>query len=103
MNRRAPKTAAVPGGAQLFQRLYTRLGCNGRPPQFAVNFHPYANLMHTIRLKDDAADVRISDVLRGAPLAIFEAAASILLGRLYRRRAPAELLAAYRRYIVAPR
>jgi len=103
MNRRAAKTAAVPGGAQIFQRLYTRLGCNGRPPQFTVKFYPYANLMHTIRLKDDAADVRLSDVLRGAPLGIFEAAAAILLGRLYRRRAPKELLLSYRRYIVAPR
>ena len=59
--------------------------------------------MHTIRLKDDAADVRISDVLRGAPLAVFEAAAAILLARLYQRRAPEELLASYRRYVTAPR
>lgn len=68
-----------------------------------VAFYPYANLMHTIRLRDDVADVRLSDVLRGAPLVVLEAAAAILLGRLYRRRAPAELLASYRRYIVAPR
>ena len=90
----------VPGGAQLFQRVYTRLGCQSRPPQFTVQFYPYANLMHTIRIKQDCAHVRLSDVLRGAPLVIFEAAAAILLSRIYKRRAPQELLAAYRRYTV---
>src|SRR5579862_8961622 len=103
MNSASAELPPVPGGAQVFHRLYTRLGCHGRPPQFVVAFYPYANLMHSIRLRDDVADVRISDVLRGAPLVVFEAAAAILLGRLYRRRAPAELLTAYRRYIVAPR
>jgi hypothetical protein len=94
--------ATVPGGARIFHRLYTRLDCSGRPPQFVVEFYPYANLMHTVRVHEDVARVRLSDVLRGAPLAVFEAAAAILLSRLYRRRAPRELLAAYRRYTVAP-
>jgi hypothetical protein len=93
---------AVPGGAIIFQRLYTRLGCQGRPPHFVVEFYPYANLMHTIRIKEETACVRISDVLRGAPLVVFEAAAAILLSRIYRRRAPRELLAAYRQYTVSP-
>jgi hypothetical protein len=99
----SPEARIVPGGAQIFHRLHTRLGCTGRPPQFSVEFYPYANLMHTIRLRDDAAHVRISDVLRGAPLPVFEAAAAILLARLYRRRAPEDLLLSYRRFIVAPR
>jgi hypothetical protein len=93
----------VPGGARLFLRLYTRLGCPGRPPQFTVEFYPYANLMHTIRLREEIAYVRLSDVLRGAPLAVFEAAAAILLARLYRRAVPRELLAAYRNYVATPR
>src|ERR1700685_1945150 len=88
----------VPGGAQIFHRIYTRLGCQGRPPQFVVEFYPYANLMHTIRVKEEDAQVRLCDALRGAPLEIFEATAAILLSRVYRRHAPQELLAAYRRY-----
>lgn len=103
MKQPASRTGSVPGGAHVFQRLYTRLGCQGRPPQFVVEFYPYANLMHTIRVKEDAAHVRLSDALRGAPLAVFEAAAAILLSRLYRRRAPRELLAAYREYTSSPR
>jgi hypothetical protein len=66
-----------------------------------VEFFPYANLVNTIRLREDAAFVRISDVLRGAPIEVMEAAAAILLGRLYRRRAPRELLDLYRHFSTA--
>ncbi|HXA57042.1 MAG TPA: SprT-like domain-containing protein [Candidatus Acidoferrum sp.] len=98
---RARLREAVPGGAQIFQRLYTRLGCEGRPPQFVVEFHPYTDLTHTIRLREETAYVRLSDALRGAPSAVFEAAAAILLGKLYRRRAPLNLVEAYREYSYA--
>jgi hypothetical protein len=91
----------VPGGAQIFQRIYTRLGCQARPPHFIVEFYPYSNLVHTIRLRDDTAYVRLSDILSKAPLSVLEAAAAILLGRLYRRRAPRELVEAYRHFSVA--
>jgi hypothetical protein len=102
---RRPKSASedrtIPGGAQIFQRIYTRLGCQTRPPHFIVEFFPYSNLVHTIRLRDDTAYVRLSDILQTAPLSVLEAAAAILLGRLYRRRAPRELIEAYRHYSVA--
>jgi hypothetical protein len=102
MKKRRAQPASVPGGAQLFQRLYTRLGCQGRPPQFIVEFYPYASLMHTIRLREEVAQVRLSDALRDAPLEVFEGAAALLLSRMYRRRAPRELLAVYRSYSIAP-
>jgi hypothetical protein len=98
-----PKNTLVPGGAQIFHRLYTRLDCQGRPPQFVVEFYPYANLMHTIRVTDDVARVRLCDALHDAPLVVFEAAAAILLARLYRRSTPRELLTEYRNFVVAPK
>jgi hypothetical protein len=88
----------VPGGERIFQRIYTRLGCAGRPPQFIVEYHPYAGLTHTIRLQGDAAHVRLSDILAGAPRPVIESAAAILLGRLYRRRPPDKLLDVYRKF-----
>lgn len=66
-----------------------------------VEYHPYADLTHTIRLREDTAYVRLSDVLRAAPRKIHEAAAAILLGRLYRRRPPAEVLELYREFSYA--
>ncbi len=101
MKARRGRPAQVPGGARVFQRMYTRLGCQGRPPHFIVEFYPYANLVHTIRLHEDAAHVRLSDLLRAAPLVVREAAAAILLGRLYRRRPPHELVEAYREFSLA--
>jgi len=92
----------VPGGERLFHRLYTRLGCFGRPPNFVVEFHPYADLTQTIRLRDDTAFVRLSDVLRDASPPVIEAAAAILLARLYRKRAPKEMAQLYREFSYAP-
>jgi hypothetical protein len=102
MSRRRALPRSVPGGAQLFHRLYTRLGGHGRPPQFIVEFYPYAGLAHTIRLREHTAHVRLSDVLHGAPLHVIEAAAVILLSRILRRRAPRVSLAEYRRFTLAP-
>jgi hypothetical protein len=91
----------VPGGERMFQRIFTRIGCAGRPPRFVVEYHPYADLTHTIRLREDTAYVRLCDVMRFAPCAAVESAAAILLARLYRRRAPRELLETYRKFSYA--
>lgn len=101
MSRVPRRRCVVPGGERVFQRMYTRLGCEGRPPHFVVEYHPYADLTHTIRLREDTACVRLSDVLRSASSAVVEATAAILLGRLYRRRPPRELLLAYREFSYA--
>jgi hypothetical protein len=101
VKRSEPRSRLVPGGERIFQRIYTRIGCAGRPPHFVVEYHPYADLTHTIRLREDTAYVRVSDLLRDVPREIFEAAAGILLGRLYRREPPEEFLDAYRRFSYA--
>ena len=91
-----------PGGDRLFHRIFARLGCNGRAPNFVVEFHPYADLTHTIRLREDTARVRLSDVMRTAPLDVVEAAAAILLAKLYRRRAPKLMVDVYREFSYDP-
>ena len=92
------KNSFVPGGAALFQRMFTRLGCDGRPPRFRVEFFPYSSLTLTIRRREEVVFVRLSDLLRRAPLAVLEAAAAMLLARVYRRKAPAALVAPYLEY-----
>ena len=88
----------VPGGAALFQRVYTRLGCEGRPPRFRVEFYPYSSLVLTIRRREDAVYVRFSDLLQRAPLSVLEAAAALLLSRIYRRRTAKNLVEPYLAY-----
>src|SRR6202045_1043654 len=88
----------VPGGAGLFQRMFTRLSCDGRPPRFRVEFYPYSSLVLTIRRREEVVYVRFSDLLRRAPLAVLEGAAALLLARVYRRKASGELTEPYLEY-----
>jgi len=92
---------ALAGGDRIFQRIFTRLGCQGRPPQFQVELYPYANLSHTLRLRQDVAYVRLSDILHEAPIPVIEAAAAILLGQMYRRRVPRDLRDTYREFALS--
>ena len=89
---------AVPGGAALCQRMFTRIGCAGPPPAFRVEFYPYASLTLTIRRRDEQMLVRFSDLLQRAPMAVLEGAAAILLAKIYRRRTPRALIAPYNDY-----
>jgi Protein of unknown function DUF45 len=98
MELRHNKKLEVPGGASLFLRMFTRLGCQGRPPRFRVDFYPYSSLVLTIRHREEVIFVRFSDLLRRAPLAVLEGAAALLLARVYRRKAPAALVQPYLEY-----
>ena len=69
----------VPGGGPLFQRMFTRLGCDGRPPRFRVEFYPYSSLVLTIRRREEVVFVRFSDLLQRAPLAVLEGAAALMI------------------------
>jgi SprT-like family len=92
------KNFLVPGGPALFHRMFTRLGCDGRPPRFRVEFYPYSSLVLTIRRHEEVVLVRFSDLLRRAPLAVLEGAAALLLARVYRRWAPKALVEPYLKY-----
>src|SRR5256714_9240247 len=89
------ETSLVRGGGPLFQRVFTRLGCDGRPPRFRVEFYPYSSLVLTIRRREEVVYVRFSDLLRRAPLAVLEGAAALLLARVYRRKASAAITEGY--------
>src|SRR5438552_5658515 len=81
-----------PGGAALFQRVFTRLGCEGRPPRFHVEFYSYTNLALTIRRREEAVFVRFSDLMRQCALPALDGPAPLPLSRIYRRRAPKVLV-----------
>jgi Protein of unknown function DUF45 len=95
---KASKSALFPGGAALFQRMFTRLGCHGRPPRFRVEFYPYSSLVLTIRRREEVMYVRFSDLLHRAPLPVLEGGAALLLSRVYRRRAPRAVVEPYLQY-----
>ena len=90
--------SAVPGGAALCQRMFTRIGCAGPPPAFRVEFYPYSSLTLTIRRRDEELIVRFSDLLLRAPMNVLEGAAALLLAKIYRRRTPRALVVPYHEY-----
>ena len=98
MSVRRVNAARVPGGEAILRRMFTRIGCEGRPPHFLVEFYPYSSLTLTIRTRDEAVYVRLSDLLQRAPMEVLEGATALLLARVYRRRAPRKLVEPYLRY-----
>ena len=98
MKRRRQKSSLMAGGGPLFQRMFTRLGCEGRPPRFRVEFYAYSSLVLTIRRREEVVYVRFSDLLRHAASAVLEGAAALLLARVYRRKAPRVLVEPYLEY-----
>ena len=98
VNSARRQTSLIPGGSVLFQRMFTRLGCDGRPPRFRVEFYPYSSLVLTIRRREDVVYVRFSDLMRRAPLAVLESAAALLLARMYRRKPSREITQPYLEY-----
>jgi hypothetical protein len=63
-----------------------------------VEFYPYSSLVLTIRRRGETVFVRLSDLLWRAPRVVLEGAAALLLSRVYRRKAPAPLVAPYLAY-----
>ncbi len=98
MSARPRVTTHVPGGEAIFQRMFTRIGCEERPPSFQVEFYPYSSLVITIRRRRDIFFVRFSDLLSRAPQNVLEGAAALLLARVYRRRTPRLLVKPYLEY-----
>jgi hypothetical protein len=98
LSLRRVNAARVPGGEAILRRMFTRIGCEGRPPHFQVEFYPYSSLTLTIRRRDEAVYVRLSDLLERAPIQVLEGAAALLLARVYLRRAPGTLVQPYLRY-----
>jgi hypothetical protein len=64
-----------------------------------VEFYPYVGISNRIRRRDGAFFVRLSDILRDAPIEFHTALAQILIKKLFRRRVPAKDLQVYRDYL----
>src|SRR5260370_3967716 len=68
----------------MFLRMFTRIGCEERPPHFHVEFYPYSSLVITIRRREEVLYVRFSDLLRRAPGSGLGSAAALLAARRQR-------------------
>lgn len=68
-------------------------------PELAVEFFAFVNINNTIRMRQGKLFVRLSDLLEGAPAAVLQAIAHILLAKMYRKPIEQTYATRYRRYI----
>jgi hypothetical protein len=83
--------------------IYTRVFCDlkprTKPPQIDVSFRRFANPDSFARFEAGRIEIRMSDLLEGAPAPVIEALAYVLLGKLLRRPVPTAYAHRYRLYL----
>lgn len=86
---------------EIFARAFRELRPRTPPPEFSIQFYPYANIDSTIRLNPERTKVRVrmSDVFEGAPAPVQEALAFILIAKLYRKPIPKQYSHRYRLFV----
>ncbi len=87
--------------SSLFASEYRLLRPRAPMPSIEVRFYPFAGLNTTIRLREGALLVRLSDLLEAAPEPVLRAIAHILLAKLYRKPMLPERAACYRGYTLS--
>jgi hypothetical protein len=84
---------------EIYGRVFRELKPRTPAPELRVEFCRFANADSFIRLENGRLEVRISDLLAGAPAPVTEALAHILLGKLYRKPVPRVYAYRYRLYL----
>jgi hypothetical protein len=82
----------------VFAEEYRALRPRAPLPSIDVRFRRFTGLNTTIRLREGAIKVHLSDLLEGAPEAVLRAIAHILLAKLYRKPIEACHASRYKRY-----
>src|ERR1039458_2956793 len=83
----------------IYARVFRELKPRTAAPEMRVEFCRFANADSFIRLEDGRLEIRISDLLAGAPAPVLEALAHILLGKLYRKPTAPIYAHRYRLYL----
>ena len=81
------------------QRVFREWKPRTPPPVVRIRFCKFANANSSVRWDASGLDFRITDVLEGAPAAILESLAHILMAKLLRRPSPRTHAERYRRYL----
>lgn len=88
-----------PGLLEIFHEAHRQLRPETPLPELKIDFFAFANVNNTIRLREGRLLVRLSDLLDGAPEAVLQAIAHILLAKMYRKPIDPGRAARYRKYV----
>lgn len=84
---------------EIYARVFRELKPRTPLPEFRVEFCRFANADSFARLENGRLQIRISDLLAGAPSPVLDALAHILLGKLYRKPVARMYARRYRLYL----
>jgi hypothetical protein len=84
---------------EIFARVFHEFRPRTAIPAVQVKFCKFANANSSVRWAEAGLEFRITDVLEGAPAAILESLANLLMAKLLRRPAPRSHSERYRRYL----
>ncbi|MBI3895749.1 MAG: M48 family metallopeptidase [Acidobacteria bacterium] len=84
---------------EIFEQVFGLLKPRTPRPEFEVKFRPYADAYNVIRRREGRLVVGLSDLLEGAPRAVIEAIAFILIAKLYRKPIPRRYQLRYRQFL----
>jgi hypothetical protein len=84
---------------EIYTRVFRELKPRTLPPVMRVEFCRFANADSFVRLDQGQLEVRMTDLLAGAPAPVIEALAYILIGKLYRKTVPRLYAHRYRLYM----
>jgi hypothetical protein len=84
---------------EIFARVFAEVRPQDKGPILHVCFRRYANANSSIRMREGRVEVKLPDVLEGAPAPIREALAWILVSKMFRRKPPAVYIQRYRLYM----
>jgi hypothetical protein len=84
---------------EIYTRVFREVKPRTMPPGIRVEFCRFANADSFIRLEEGRLEIRMTDLLAGAPAPVIEALAHILIGKLYRKTVPRIYAHRYRLYM----
>lgn len=84
---------------EIYERVFRELKPRTPIPDIVVRFCRFANANSFIRLENNRLEVKISDMLEGAPAPIQESLAYILIAKLYRKPISSTYNQRYRRWL----
>jgi hypothetical protein len=84
---------------EIFTRVFRELKPRTVVPTVRLKFCKFANANSSVRWDESGLEFRITDVLEGAPSAILESLAHIMMSKLLRRPSPRIYAERYRRYL----
>jgi hypothetical protein len=84
---------------QIFTRIWAEIAGRRPMPELRCLLRPFTRTLGRIRLQEGVLEVRIADILGGAPQTVKEALAWILLGKLFRQPAPPHYVRHWRQFL----